>query len=187
MEDKSPHGWPGLLPVTSGPIPPPVFSQPAGLAKASPAQLAISDHALDSSHNCLPGFSCSSVGGGGPRTGQLSRLHPRGSSDEHRSWCRRRSVGGRVEAALFAARLMAWGWASGVPPFFHHGELERGPSPLSFLFSLLYSLRVPGRGLPLSLMAVTSSTPHLTHPLARDLMNCRLKGGVGEKLLSGCL
>lgn len=59
-------------------------------------------------------------------------------------------MGSGEGAELLAARRMPGGQVSVVPASYHHGELERGPSPQLFLFPLL----------PLSLIPVMSSAPH---------------------------
>lgn len=60
----------------------------------------------------------------------------------------------------------------------------KGPSAQSFLFSLLYFSQDTRKGR--LLLWCLFSPPPPSHPHAWDLTNCRLKGGVGERLLSGC-
>lgn len=61
-------------------------------------------------------------------------------------------MGSGEGAELLAARLTPGGQVSVVPASWHHGKLERDPSPQLFLFPLS----------PLSSMPVTSSAPHPT-------------------------
>lgn len=80
------------------------------------------------------------------RVDWLSCLDHHGGFQEH--WA---CVGGKGKTEMLAARLLPWGWASVVPAFCHHGELETGPS-FPLFFSPSSFLTRYHKGLSLSLM-----------------------------------